>query len=183
LANGKTASDFHRVNDKRCLTSGLSETIDEMLRPILGVIVSYAFLFLLWTALFLGAYALLGPERAFQPDSYEVSTFWLVLSGVITFFGAIAAGYLCALIGRSTRACQVLAFVVFLIAILLCIKAMRRDVGGLHVRAGDVTMVEAVQLAVSPTWMHLLSPIIGAAGVLLGARMKLSPKMPEHRTA
>ena len=106
-----------------------------MIRPILGVTVSYAVLFLLWSALFLGAYALLGPERVFQPDSYEVSTLWLVLTGAITFFGAIAGGYLCAFMSRSNRACQVLAFVVFLIAIFLCIKAMRRDTGGLHVRA------------------------------------------------
>jgi len=143
-----------------------------MLRSTLGVIVSYALLFLLWTALFFCAYALFGPERVFQPDSYEVSTLWLVLTGLITFFGAVGGGYLCALIGRSTRACQVLAFVVFLVAILLCIKAMRRDVGGLHIRAGEVTAREAVELAVSPNWMHLLNPVIGAAGVLLGARMK-----------
>ncbi len=144
-----------------------------MLRLILGVIVSYAVLFLLWSALFFGAYALLGPERVFQPDSYEVSTLWLVLTGVITFCGAIAAGYLCAMMSRSNRACQILAFVVFLIAILVCIKAMRRDTGGLHVRAGEVTKLEAVQLAVSPTWLDLLNPVIGAVGVLIGARMKL----------
>jgi hypothetical protein len=144
-----------------------------MLRPILGVIVSYAMSFLLWSALFLGAYALLGPERVFQPDSYEVSTLWLVLTGAITFCGAIAGCYLCAFMSRSNRACQVLAFVVFLIAIFLCIRAMRRDIDGLHVRAGEVTKLEAVDLAVSPTWMHLLNSVIGAAGVLLGARMKL----------
>ena len=144
-----------------------------MIRSILGVTVSYAVLFLLWSALFLGAYALLGPERVFQPDSYEVSTLWLGLTGAITFFGAIAGGYLCAFISKNNRACQVLAFVVFLIAIFLCIKAMRRDTGGLHVRAGEVTKLEAVQLAVGPTWMHLLNPVLGAAGVLLGARMKL----------
>jgi hypothetical protein len=143
-----------------------------MLRPILGVVVSYALLFLLWFALFLGVYVLIGPERVFQPDSYEVSPLWLVVTGVITFGGAVASGYLCALISKSNRACQVLAFVVFLVAILLCIKAMKRDVGGLHVRAGEVTQREAIELAVVPTWMHLLNPIIGAAGVLLGARMK-----------
>ncbi len=141
-----------------------------MLRPVLGVIVSYAALFFLWSALFFGAYALLGPERVFQPDSYEVSTVWLGLTGIITFFGAMAGGYLCACISRSNRACQVLAFVVFLIAIFLCIKAMRRDVGGLHIRAGEVTKWEAVDLAVVPTWMHVLNPVIGAAGILLGAR-------------
>jgi hypothetical protein len=144
-----------------------------MLRAILGVVVSYAVLFFLWMALFFGVYALLGPERVFQPDSYEVANLWLVLTGVITFGGAMAGGYLCAIISKSNRACQVLAFVVFLIAILLCIKAMRRDTGGLHIRAGEVTNREAVELAVVPTWMHLLNPVIGAAGVLLGARIKL----------
>lgn len=144
-----------------------------MLRAILGVVVSYAVLFFLWMALFFGVYALLGPERVFQPDSYEVANLWLVLTGVITFGGAMAGGYLCAVISKSNRACQVLAFVVFLIAIFLCIKAMRRDTGGLHIRAGEVTNREAVELAVVPTWMHLLNPVIGAAGVLLGARIKL----------
>jgi hypothetical protein len=143
-----------------------------MLRPILGVIVSYLFLFFLWLGLFLGAYALLGSERVLLEDSYEVTTLWLAVTGVITFFGAIAAGYLCAWLSKSIRACQVLAFVTFLVAIVLCIKAMRRDAGGLHLRAGEVTNLEAMELAVSPTWMHVLNPVIGAAGVLLGARMK-----------
>jgi hypothetical protein len=144
-----------------------------MLRPILGVIVSYAFLFFLWFALFFGAYALLGPERVFQPDSYEVATLWLVVTGAVTFVGAIAGGYLCAFISKSNRACQVLAFVVFLVAILLCIQAMRRDASQLHTRGGDVTTLEATSLAVVPTWMHVLNPVIGAAGVLVGARIKL----------
>ena len=117
----------------------------------------------------------LDPSASFNPTVTRSPPLWLVLTGVITFFGAIAGGYLCAFMSRSNRACQVLAFVVFLIAIFLCIKAMRRDTGGLHIRAGDVTKSEAVQLAVSPTWMHLLNPVIGSVGVLLGARMKLPP--------
>jgi hypothetical protein len=49
---------------------------------------------------------------------------------------------------------------------------MKRSPDAPNVRAGEVSNLEAMGLAVSPLWLHLLTPVVSAAGVLLGARMK-----------
>jgi hypothetical protein len=143
-----------------------------MLRSILAIIVSYVAMFILFMAIFFGCYFALGVERVFQPDSYEVSTLWVVLTLLIAFLVTMFAGYLCAVISQSWRACQVFAFIVFLLALWQCFQGMRRDSEGPNVRAGEVTYFEAIGHVVSPKWLHIVNPIISGAGVLLGARLK-----------
>jgi hypothetical protein len=143
-----------------------------MLKSILAIVVSYAAMFVLFMAIFTGCYIALGPERVFQPDSYEISTLWLTLTIVVSFLGSILAGYLCAAISKSWRTCQVFALIVFLLTLLSCISALKRNPEAPNVRAGEVAYLEAIQLAVTPLWLHLLNPVISGAGVLLGARMK-----------
>jgi hypothetical protein len=70
------------------------------------------------------------------------------------------------------RTCQVFAFIVFFLGLLACIPAMKRDPDSPNVRAGEVENLQAIQLAVTPMWVHLLTPVISAAGVLVGARIK-----------
>ena len=144
-----------------------------MLRSIVGVIVGYVVLSVFVVAIFTGAYLVLGAERIFQPDSYEVSTPWLVLSAALSLCGSILAGYVCAAISQSRRTCQVFAGIVLIVLILFCIPKMRDPTP--HVRAGEVSRMDAMQLTQMPIWMHLLNPVLGAVGVLLGARMKKLP--------
>ena len=140
-----------------------------MLRLILGVIFGYGVMSLFFLAVFTGAHHVLGIERVLQPDSYEVSTLWLVIHGTVYFCGGILACMVSVAISRTQRTCQVLAFVIFVAGILLCIPAIR-DSGGLNIRAGEVSKMEAMKLAKLPNWMHILGPALGAAGVLLCAR-------------
>ena len=143
-----------------------------MLKSILAIIVSYAVMFILFMAVFVGLYFALGIERVFQPDSYEVSTLWIIVTLIIAFLGTMFAGYLCAAISKSWRTCQVFALIVFLLALWQCFSAVRRDSEGPNVRAGDVTYLEAIAHAVAPMWLHFVNPIVNGVGVLLGARMK-----------
>lgn len=140
-----------------------------MLRGIVGVIVSYVVMAIFITVLFLGGFLALGVERFFQSDSYEISTLWLAISTLISICSAILGGYVCAAISRSMRACQVLALIVLFLGIVLCLPKMHEDP---HVRAGEVPTLQVMQLAQMPVWMHVLTPVLGAVGVLLGARMK-----------
>lgn len=140
-----------------------------MLRAIVGVIASYIVMAIIITIVFLGLFLALGVERVFQTDSYEVSPLWLVISIAISVGSAVVGGYVCAAISRSMRACQVLALIILVLGILLCLPKMREDP---HVRAGEVPTLQVMHLAQVPVWMHLLSPFLGAIGVLVGARMK-----------
>jgi hypothetical protein len=143
-----------------------------MLKAFGGIVAGYIAMAIIITVVFIGAFLALGVERAFQPDSYEISTLWIAISMAISFGSAIVGGCVCAAISKSLRACQALAAIVVILGFLLCLPAIQRGEGGPNVRAGEVTSLEAMRLEVAPIWMHLLNPILGAVGVLLGARMK-----------
>jgi len=143
-----------------------------MLKSILAIIVSYIAMFVIFMAIFTCLYFVLGVERVFQADSYEVSMLWIALTLVISFLVSMFAGWLCAAISKSWRACQVFALIVFLLALMQCLSALRRNPDAPNTRAGEVGMFDAMSLAVSPLWLHFVNPILSGAGVLLGARMK-----------
>jgi hypothetical protein len=143
-----------------------------MLKSILAIIVSYIALFVIFMVIFTGLYFALGVERVFQTDSYEVSMLWIVLTLVIGFLVSIFSGYLCAAISKSWRTCQVFALIVFLVSLIQCWSALKRNPEAPNTRAGEVGMFEAMSLAVSPFWLHLVNPVLCGAGVLIGARMK-----------
>jgi hypothetical protein len=142
-----------------------------MLRAFGGIVVGYIAMAIFITVVFVCLFLALGVDRAFQPDSYEVSTLWIAISLGISLGGAILGGYLCAAVGKSLRACKALAVIVVVLGLLLCLPSMKRGEGP-NVRAGEVPNFEAMQLGVTPIWAHLLTPVLGAVGVLLGARMK-----------
>jgi len=143
-----------------------------MLKSILAIIVSYIAMFVIFMAIFTCLYFVLGVERVFQAVSYEVSMLWIALTLVISFLVSMFAGWLCAAISKSWRACQVFALIVFLLALMQCLSALRRNPDAPNTRAGEVGMFDAMSLAVSPLWLHFVNPILSGAGVLLGARMK-----------
>jgi ABC-type antimicrobial peptide transport system permease subunit len=142
-----------------------------MLRVFGGVILGYIAMAILIAIVFTGVFLALGVERALQADSYEISTLWIAISLGISFGSAILGGYVCAAVSKSLRACQLLAVVVVILGVLLCLPAIQRREGP-NVRGGEVSSLEAMKLGVAPTWMHLLNPVLGAVGVLLGARIK-----------
>ena len=143
-----------------------------MLKSILAIIASYAVMFIFFFAAFTGCYFALGAEGTFQADSYQVSTLWIALTVVVCLLGGMVGGFVCAAISKSRKTCQIFAFIVFFLGLVACIPAMKRSPDAPNVRAGEVSNLEAMDLAVLPMWVHLLTPVISAAGVLLGARMK-----------
>jgi len=143
-----------------------------MLKSILAIIVSYIAMIAIFMAIFTCLYFMLGIERVFRADSYEVSMLWIVLTLVIGFVVSMFSGYLCAAISQSWRTCQVFALIVFLLALIQCFSALKRNPDAPNVRAGEVGMFDAMKLAVSPLWLHFVNPILSGAAVLIGARMK-----------
>jgi hypothetical protein len=142
-----------------------------MLKSILAIIVSYVAMFIFLFAAFTGCYFALGAEGTFQSDSYNVTTIWIALTVVVCLLAGIIGGLLCAAISKNKRTCQIFAFIVFFLGLLACIPAMQRS-DAPNARAGEVSNFEAMGLAVSPMWLHLLTPVVSAVGVVLGARMK-----------
>lgn len=145
-------------------------------RSILAVIVGYVVIFLVVFLTFSAAYLALGTERALQPGSYEPSTSWLVVSFVLGFLGAAAGGCTCVWIARKVTPAYVLAGLVIVLGVAMAGAVALAPPDTLPtVRSGDVPNMEAMRNARTPLWVALVNPFLGAAGVILGARMRGAP--------
>lgn len=148
-----------------------------MVRNIGGVILGYIVMALLIFLTFSAAYLLMGAGGAFKPETYEVSGFWIAVSFVLGLIAAVVGGYVCSSVARGSRAPLALAVLVLVLGLLAAIPELRAiNDGGLRaVRTGEVSNMEAMQNAVQPVWVVLLSPFVSAAGVLIGARLRRRP--------
>lgn len=144
-----------------------------MARSILAVIGSYVLMFILTFITFSGMYMVLRADGSFKPGTFESSNLWTGTAFVASFVIAVIAGFVCAAIARGGKAPLVLAIVVFVLGLLLAVPSLmaKRTNAGL-VRVGDVPMMEAMQKAQEPDWAPFALPFIGAAGVLIGGKLK-----------
>lgn len=149
-----------------------------MVRNIVAVILGYIVLALLIFLTFSSAYLLMGTNSAFNPGTYEVSGLWLAVSFVLGLLAAIAGGYVCSIVARGSRAPIALAVLVLLLGLLAAIPELRaaQDGAAPAARPAEVSNMEAMQNAVQPVWVVLLSPLVSAAGVLFGARIRRRPE-------
>lgn len=150
-----------------------------VLRGILGVVFAYITIAIVLFALFTVAWLILGPDGSYKPDSWEVSNTWLIMSFVVSLIAAIVAGLVCRLIARSMTAVWVfVALVVVLGAAQAAFTLTSDDETEKQPRPDDVTMMDAMSNAEQPMSAHILNPIIGAVGVLIGASLRGDAKPP-----
>ncbi len=125
-------------------------------------------------ATFSVAFLVMGTDAAFKPDSFEPSTLWLVVSFVLGTGAAIAGGWVAATIGKKQVAAMALAVFVFVLGLLFAIPAFMAEEPG--PRGGELGNFEAMQNAAPPAWVGLANAVIGAAGALIGGRLKATPE-------
>ena len=135
-----------------------------------AVLAGYVSMFITIFVSFSAAFLVMGTDGAFQPESFEPSVSWLLVSFVLGFLAALEGGFICALIGGESATNALSAFVVVL-GLLMAIPVMLADVEPL-VRATDLANLEAMQQARTPVWVAVANPFLGAIGVLLGGRLK-----------
>jgi uncharacterized membrane protein YhaH (DUF805 family) len=143
-----------------------------MLKSILGVIVGYIVMAIFSFAVFTCAYLALGVERVFEPESYDVSTIWMVLMIVFALIGGIVGGFVCAAISKSKGACMAFAGIVLAIGLIVSVMTKMKEHPN-TARTGDVPNLVAMQNAQTPAWLCFLNPVLCAAGVIFGAKKKL----------
>ncbi len=142
-------------------------------RIVGGVIAGYVTMFVGVFILFSLAWMVLGADGAFHAGSWDVSAAWIGLSIVIGFLAAVAGGYLCALIARNPRGPQSLVVVVVVLGLLMALPVLfGAGTDAPAVRPAAVGMFEAMQYAQQPGWTAVLNPLLGALGVVIGARTK-----------
>jgi hypothetical protein len=140
-------------------------------RMIAGVVVGYLVMFIAVFVLLTGAYFILGADRAFKPGSYDVTATWLVLSTILSLAAAVVGGWVAVSISRRHKTAVVLAGVVVVLGIILAIPTLNAPKLN-EVRDGSVGNTQAMMKAQQPPAVSILNPIIGAIGVMLGARLR-----------
>lgn len=143
-----------------------------MVRAILGVIAGYLVMAILVFCFLTAAYLAMGADAAFRTGTYNVSMMWIIVSCLLGLVAAIVGGLVCAAISRSKRAVLVLAGIVFVLGILIAIPALTTIDLRPNNRSGSVSNIQAMQQARTPTWLALVNPFLGAAGVLIGSRLR-----------
>jgi hypothetical protein len=134
-----------------------------------AVIAGYVVMFLVVFLSFSVLYGILGPDGAFEPGSYDVTTVWLIGSTLLGLTAAIAGGFVCARISPG-RAPKVLAALVILLGLMQAFTMMDPSTDlRPTVRPPDTANLVAMQNARQPTWTLFANPIVGAVGVLIGA--------------
>lgn len=141
-----------------------------MVRFIAAVVLGYLVMLGAVIALFMIAYPQLGADRLFQPGTYQAANGWLALSAAISLVAAMIGGTVCARIAPATAAPIWLAAIVLVMGALMAMPVVSRtDPSRGGPRPANITMAEASAHAEQPAWMVLLTPLIGAVGVLSGA--------------
>ena len=143
-----------------------------MLKAILAVVAGYLTMAIAVAVLTLGLFVLLGPDRAFQPGTYEVSTVWVVACFAASLFSAVVGGLVCRRIA-GPGAVKALAAIVVVLGFLLALPALNpaNDPRPL-VRPPDTPILVTVTNSRQPSWAAMAFPVVGAIGVLIGGRGK-----------
>jgi hypothetical protein len=151
----------------------LKKEATPMLRSVLGVIVGYIVMFVLQVIAFMTIYTMMGADWSFKPASYDPSTAWIAMQFSVILITTIIAGFICAVIARGGKSPLVLAVVVLVLGLALAFSSKALRPADTHeVRAGNVPNMEAMNKARPPAWVIFLGPVIGAAGVLIGGKLK-----------
>lgn len=147
-----------------------------MLKNILGVIIGYAVMFVFIMVTFGAAYFALGTDGAFQPGTYDVTFLWVVIMIILGFIAAVVGGVVCKAISKNQNAVLALVAVVIVLGIISAIPSLSHEAGA--PRPADVDSMTAMQNAQQPVWFAFLNPLIGAAGVMVGGRLKQGGAAP-----
>lgn len=141
-------------------------------RVIGAVVAGYAVMLVVIFALSTLAWMMLGANRAFHPGTYETTLIWIGVSLAVSLFAAVLGGFACAAVSKGdARATKGLAGLVIVLGIVFALPVLMQE-PSTATRPDVVTMAAAMQNARQPGWVALLLPLLGAAGVVLGAGMR-----------
>ena len=144
-----------------------------MVRAVVAVVVGYVVMFALVFVTFIAAYLALGTDRVFQTGTYDVSAVWLAVGFALSVLAALVGGYVCAWIARRRGPAVALAGLVLVLGLAMALMgALAPPADRPATRTADVGNMEAMKYGRTPTWIALINPLIGSAGVLMGARLR-----------
>jgi hypothetical protein len=140
-------------------------------RAIASVVGGYVVMALIVFGTFTVAYLLMGADHAYQTGTYNVSLLWIVVSIAFSAVAAVAGGRIAVAIAGSDLPPKILAALVLVLGLVMAYADAGRMATQPNVRDATPSFMDAAQASRQPTWLLYLNPLIGAAGVLIGAGM------------
>lgn len=141
-----------------------------LFRSILAGVIGYLAMALTIMTVFTTAFLTLGPDRVFEPGSFDTAPVWIAVWGITSVVAAILGGYLCAQVARpGSKAFIGLAAVVLVLGIVTVFTSRARPDPG--PRDPELPVFEAASKAVQPPWTVWSQPVIGVVGVIAGGRL------------
>ncbi len=136
-------------------------------RSILAVIAGYLTMAILVMVTLSVAFIAIGADRAYKPDSFEVSNIWLVIWGLSGLVSAKIGGFVCRRIAGRVGPVFGLVGLVVVLGVASAWYTMRQPRNN-EARTGDVALSDAMTKAIPPAWVPYGNIVLGVAGVLLG---------------
>lgn len=144
-----------------------------MLRVAGSVIAGYLVMAVAIMVLFAAAYPILGIDSLFAPGTYDASIGWIALSLILGFVCAAAGGWVAARLAPGSTAPNWLAALVLVLGAVMALPVvMNTSPTGGGPRPEGASMADAMTYARQPVWVALLNPLLGGAGVLVGAGVR-----------
>jgi hypothetical protein len=141
-----------------------------MLKTVFAVIAGYLVMALFVMVSSVVAFTALGADRAYRAGTFEPTGVWIITVLALGFIAAMVGGYVCAIITASPAAPKALAIAVFGLGLLFALPVFRPPVDPQLIRTSDMPLMQTISAGRQPAWVALLLPVVGAAGVLAGAR-------------
>lgn len=139
-----------------------------MLRAIASVVVGYIVMAVILMVVLTGVYLALGADKSFEPGLWVPSKLWIAIMIGVNIVVALAGGWVCKAIAKSSKPPRVLAGIVLALGILMAVLTMGKSAPA-EARGPSVSNMEAMNKAVTPTWVNVANALIGFAGVMVGA--------------
>ena len=143
-----------------------------MVKAIVSIVVGYIAFACVMFGLMTVLWFTVGMERVFQPGTFQITPLWIALALLVALIAGTVGGFVCSAISKSAGVVKVFAAIVFILAVIMCVPAMTADKTP-KPRTGEIKMMDAMQQAQAPIWMHLSSSVLCGLGVLLGGRRRV----------
>lgn len=138
-----------------------------MLRAIAAVVAGYVTLAVVLFALAFAGVGIVGVEPVYNPGTYVVSNFWGVCMLLMALASSILGGWVCALIARSPAPTRAFAAVVIVLGVVVGVGERFAPPPG--PRPVGEPIMRGASKASHPGWLLIVRPLVGAAGVVIGA--------------
>ena len=145
-------------------------------RNILAVILGFIVMGLIIFTIQFGSFFVLGADKTYQPESFELSALYLFIWAVSGLAAAMAGGVVCAKISKHSKGAvlsMIVVMIVFSVFQLVGVLMQPKLTAEESVRTPELTneqIMDRGQRAM-PVWIVVANPIVGAIGIIAGATL------------